>query len=124
MPNIFLEARFTSSCANASWIKGGQFCWASVRLLLCVISTFMRDRSRDICSTVPPTAIPDASATCSKGQLPSAAEASSKTARAMHSHIIFLIARNALHPSVSDVPNPFSGKTAPGFCHAPNTLAA
>ena len=39
-------------------------------------------------------------------------------------HIIFLMARKALHPSEAAEPSPPSGNTAPGFCHWPRILAA
>ena len=115
MPNIFRVARFTSSWANASWINGGQFCCAGVRDFECVMSTCIELMSLDICRTVPPTAMPEASAICSSGQEPSAAEASSNTASSIRSQIIFLIARKALHPSVFALPMPPSGNSAPGF---------
>ena len=79
-------------------------------------------RSLDICTTLPPTAMPDASAICSRGHEPSAAEASSKTAKQMCCYIIFLIARKALQPSEAADPSPPSGKAAPGFCHWPRIL--
>ena len=63
----------------------------------CVISTLTRDKSRVICRTDPPTAMPDASAICST------AAASSKDARQI-CLIICLMALKALHPAVAPEP--------------------
>ena len=67
----------------------------------------------------------NASAICSRGQDPSAADTSSKDAKQMWFFIICLIALKALHMAVAADPNPLLGGTPPqAFCHHPSTLAA
>ena len=88
------------------------------------MSTLKPVRSLFIWRQVPPQAIPDESAICSSGLVPSIAAASSMTASSIMSHAITLIALTARSPGVSPTPRPAGGKTAPGFMNSPRTFNA
>ena len=77
-------------------------------------STFSLVWSLVIWTTVPPTANPLASATCSSGQAPEMALASSIIAKLIDLANMRLMARTALQPSVLPYPSPSGGKVASG----------
>ena len=81
-------------------------------------------RSRVICRHVPPQAIPELSAICSKGLLPSMAAASSRTDNRIKLHAMILMALTALSPGSSPIPRPAAGNSAPGFKNSPKTFNA
>ena len=68
--------------------------------------------------------MPELSAICSKGRLPSIAAASSKTESLIRCAAMILIALTALSPGPSPTPKPAAGNSAPGFKNSPRTFKA
>ena len=88
------------------------------------MSTLKPDKSLVICRHVPPHAMPELSAICSSGRVPSMAAASSRTANLIICVAMILMALTALSPGVLPGPRPSGGNSAPSFMYSPSTLSA